>query len=87
MCLQCLVIKLPSYGLPGKLCHWIKNFLPGRLTHIPVDGSSSKTHLVNGGVPQGSVSSPTLFILHLNNILKESYIFAGDSTLFNDRWI
>ena len=34
-----------------------------------VDGHSSKFHPINAGVPQVSVLAPTLFLLHINNLL------------------
>nr|CAH7735187.1 unnamed protein product [Callosobruchus chinensis] len=50
-----------------------------------VDGFSSSFHNINAGVPQGSVLAPTLFLLHINDLLSSTtnpiHSFADDSTL------
>nr|CAH7760777.1 unnamed protein product [Callosobruchus chinensis] len=80
-----LLNKLPSYGLPVKLCDWLAHFLSGRKINVVVDGFSSSFHNINAGVPQGSVLAPTLFLLHINDLLSSTtnpiHSFADDSTL------
>ncbi|CAH1979320.1 unnamed protein product [Acanthoscelides obtectus] len=80
-----LLSKLPSYGLPEKLCRWVADFISGRKISVVIDGFSSSSHNVNAGVPQGSVLAPTLFFLHINDLLSCTinpiHSFADDSTL------
>ena len=80
-----LLHKLPSYGLPPQLCHLLSSFLSGRSLHVVVDGVSSDTIGINSGVPQGSILAPTLFLLHINDLLGVTtcpiHSFADDSTL------
>nr|CAH7747143.1 unnamed protein product [Callosobruchus chinensis] len=80
-----LLNKLPSKGLPVKLCDWLADFLSGRKITVVVDGFSSSFHNINAGVPQGSVLAPTLFLLHTNDLLSSTtnpiHSFADDSTL------
>nr|CAH7732737.1 unnamed protein product [Callosobruchus chinensis] len=80
-----LLNKLPSYGLPVKLCDWLADFFSGRKITVVVDGFSSSFHNINAGVPQGSVFAPTLFLLHINDLLSSTtnpiHSFADDSTL------
>ncbi|KAG5892134.1 hypothetical protein JTB14_032356 [Gonioctena quinquepunctata] len=82
---QGLLAKLPSYGLPPQLCSLLASFLSNRSLHVVVDGVSSDTLLINAGVPQGSILAPTLFLLHINDLLKATscpvHSFADDSTL------
>ncbi len=50
-----------------------------------VDGYCSKPKSINSGVPQGSVLSPTLFLLFINDLLSITdcpiHSYADDSTL------
>ena len=69
-----LLSKLPSYGAPEGLCYWVASFLSERSVRIVVDGFSSYTFSINAGVPKGSVLSPTLVILHINDLLQISNI-------------
>ncbi|CAK1593890.1 unnamed protein product [Parnassius mnemosyne] len=79
---KALLSKLPSYGLPEKLCNWITSFLADRSIKVVVDGACSDYKSINAGVPQGCVLSPTLFLLHINDMLQTSNIhcYADDST-------
>ena len=50
-----------------------------------LDGKSSQGYPVNAGVPQGSIFSPTFFLLYING-LSDAYIctvtiYADDTTL------
>lgn len=87
---KALVSKLPSYGLPEKLCEWVTSFLTDRSIKTVVDGECSELMSLNAGVPQGCVLSPTLFLLHINDMLQISGIhcYADDSTgdaIYNGR--
>ena len=50
-----------------------------------IDGVKSNLKRINAGVPQGSVLSPTLFLIFINDLLSLTanpiYSFADDSTL------
>lgn len=80
-----LLNKLPSFGFPTKLCDWFKSFLSNRSITVAVDGESSEAYPINSGVPQGSILSPTLFLIHINDLLSLTdnpiHSFADDSTL------
>ncbi len=79
-----LLSKLPSYELYSSLCTFISSFLSGRFISALVGGYCSKPKSINSGVPQGSVISPTLFLLLINDLsISESPIhsYADDSTL------
>ena len=73
-----LFAKLPMFGLHHSLIKWISSFLSGRAIAIRVNDYLSKPHSINSGVPQGSVISPVLFILFIDDLLcsKPSSIFS-----------
>ncbi len=79
-----LLSKLPSFGFYSSLCSFISSFLSGRSISAVVDGHCFSPKPINSGVPQGSVLSPTLFLLFIND-LSVTYCtinsYANDSTL------
>ena len=82
-----LLHKLQSYRIPGQIFGVISSFLSNRRLRVVLDGKSSQEYPVNAGVPQGSILSPTLFLLHINDlpddILCDIAIYADDTTLYS----
>jgi hypothetical protein len=80
-----LLCKLRAVGLHGSLILWIENFLFCRRIQVVVDGATSAPHSLNAGVPQGSVLSPTLFLIFIDDLLSSTlnpiYSYADDSSL------
>ena len=64
-----LLAKLPMFGRHHTLINWIGSFLSERLIAARVDGFLSNLHSINAGVSQGSVISPVLFILFIDDML------------------
>ena len=85
MLLQGVLAKLPILGLHPTLIAWIASFLSGRPVAIRVDGFLSKPHSTSSGEPQGSVISPVLFILVINDQLSSTscsiFSFADNTYL------
>ena len=73
------------FGLHCTLIKWIGSFLSDRSIAVRVDGFLSNLHSTNAGVPQGSVMSPVLFILFINDLLttrsSSIHSFADDTFL------
>ena len=67
---QGLLTKLNNNGIKGNMFNFINNFIHNRSIAVNVNGQfSDKTDIING-IPQGSVISPTLFNIFINDITK-----------------
>ena len=80
----CLLLKLESLGVSGKLL-WLRGFLTKRYQQVVINGSFSEWALVTSGVPQSSVSRPLLFLLYVNDLAEEpsTRMFADDVLLIS----
>ena len=81
---KALLAKLPAYGFTPS-CKLITSFLSIRFISVVVDGATSASFPVSSDVPQGSVLSPTLFLLFKYDLLhataSDVHSFAHDSNL------
>ena len=55
-------------------------------TKVVINGEQSELQEIQAGVPQGSVLSPLLFVIYVNDICDnlscETYLFANDTSIF-----
>ncbi|GBO01662.1 RNA-directed DNA polymerase from mobile element jockey [Araneus ventricosus] len=65
-----VVFKLLQSGIDGKMALWISRFLQDRKAFVYWRGVSSSLFKQERGVPQGSVLSPLLYTIFMNDIYK-----------------
>jgi len=84
-----LYLKLLTSGITGRMFQFIRAFLSNRTFQVRVGSTLSVTKLLENGTPQGSVRSPVLFSLMINdlpNAITSPALYA-DALLFLGTWI
>ena len=79
-----LIYKLLEAKVPLWLVRWLQEFLAYRRFIVKVGSCLSEYKNIEAGVPQGSVISPLLFSLFINDIPIEKKPNCSQSTLFAD---
>lgn len=82
-----LLTKMTTYGICGIAYKWFESYLSGRVQFTTLNNASSPYKAITCGVPQGSVLSPILFLIYINDIIRTStklnfLLFADDTTIF-----
>ena len=88
-----LIYKLIEYKFPIKLIKIIQNMISEKSFIIQINGvKSNKTYKINNGLQQGTVTSPMLFLIFINEMLdlinnqrkiNYSIAFADDIIIYN----
>ena len=80
-----LLAKLAQIGLNGTFLNILQSYLSNRRQRVVIEGIYSEELPVKAGIPQGSRLGPLLFIIYINDILKDlecdGLLFADDTCL------
>ena len=84
--------KLEHYGIRGRTNKWFQTYLKDRQQYFSINGYNSECTSMPIGVPEGSILSPLLFILYINDLdiaIKycKVYHFADDTNLYTNNSI
>ena len=81
-----LLLKLHAYGIRDPLLSWVRSFLTNRQQRVVLRGHYSSWTAVVSGVPQGTVLGPILFLIYINDIMRnvesQSKLFADDMKVY-----
>uniref|UniRef100_A0A3B3CGC5 Reverse transcriptase domain-containing protein n=1 Tax=Oryzias melastigma TaxID=30732 RepID=A0A3B3CGC5_ORYME len=79
-----LMIKMRRMGVNGRMFDWIRDFLEDRKIQVRVGKMMSGQFRTENGTPQGSVISPTLFLIMINDIFDKVPTELGRSLFADD---
>ena len=80
---EILLAKLEANGVPPHILRWMASFLLDRTQCAKIGKDTPSIGKPNGGVPQGTVSGPRHFIMHINDLTPTPmYKYVDDSTTF-----
>ena len=63
-----LLSKIKKLGINGNMFAFVKDFITGRTSQVQVGDQRSESMKLENGTPQGSVISPLLFLIMINDM-------------------
>ena len=78
---------MKTIGVSNILLTLFQSFLDNRYQRVLLNGQNSHWELIKAGVPQGSILSPLLFLIYINdlpnNLISNVKLFADEATIFS----
>lgn len=78
------MIKLHMLGVGGSMFNWVMDFLNNRSIQVKIGPEISRRCVVENGTPQGSVISPMLFNIMIDDIFLNLHTGIGRSLFADD---
>ena len=82
-----IILKLTQNGVSGNLLNLLREFLNERKQRVILNGQFFTWENVSVVVPQGSILSPLLFLIYINDLTEDlssnAKLFADDTSFFS----
>ena len=89
-----LIYILNHFKINAQLVNWITDYLSDRTQQTMIEGCLSQPCQITSGVPQGSVLGPLLFVIYLDDLIKQltklddvyTFAFADDLKILSSNY-
>ena len=85
---KCVLYKMDQLGFYGRMFNWVQHFLCGCTIQVRRSSVLSDLVEVQNGIPQGSVISPIMFLLAINDLRPKGIkvsMFVDDTAIWDTR--
>ena len=83
-----MLLKPRNFGVQCPILDWLTCFVTKRTQPVALEEIKSEEVIVKSGVPQGTVLSPLLFLVFINdiheNVSSQLHLFADDCILYSE---